>query len=58
MIPLEIILSLMKYYGLSYPTHILKFGGSGIGDNFLEYGSKQVNNIWVTNCSSYMFHYK
>ena len=36
-IPLENIASLMKYKGLSYPTHFLKNAGSGIGDNFLEH---------------------
>ena len=35
-IPLENISSLMKYLGLSYPTHFLKIAGSCIGDNFLE----------------------
>ena len=35
-IPLENSLSLMKYKGLSYPTHFLKTTGSGIGDKFLE----------------------
>ena len=43
MIPSENILSLMKYMGLSYPTHFLKIAGSGIGDTFLEYRLKQVN---------------
>ena len=40
MIPSENILTLMKYMGLSYPTHFLKIAGSGIGDNFLEYSLK------------------
>ena len=40
-IPLENIPSLIKYYGLSYPTHFLKIAGSGIGDNFLEHTLKQ-----------------
>ena len=43
MIPLENISSLMKYLGLSYPTHFLKIVGSGIGDNFLEHSLKQTN---------------
>ena len=42
-IPLENISSLMKYLGLSYPTHFLKIAGSGIGDNFLEHSLKQTN---------------
>ena len=42
-IPLENISSLMKYLGLSYPTHFLKIGGSDIGDNFLEHSLKQTN---------------
>ena len=42
-IPLEIISSLMKYWGLSYPTHFLKIAGSGIGDNFLEHSLKETN---------------
>ena len=33
----------MKYLGLSYPTHVLKIAGSGIGDNFLEHSLKQTN---------------
>ena len=41
--PLENILSLMKYKGLSYPTHFLKIAGSGISDNFLEHSLKQAN---------------
>ena len=39
-IPLENISSLMNYLGLSYPTHVLKIVGSGIGDHFLEYSLK------------------
>ena len=39
----ENILSLMKYLGLSYPTHFLKIASSGIGDNFLEHSLKQAN---------------
>ena len=43
-IPFENISSLMKYLGLSYPTHFLKIAGSGInGDNFLEHSLKQTN---------------
>ena len=42
-IPLENISSLVKYYGLSYPTHFLKIAGSGIGDDFLEHNLKQTN---------------
>ena len=42
-IPLENISSLMKYLGLSYPTHFLKIAGSSIGDNFLEYSLNQTN---------------
>ena len=42
-IPLENIASLMKYKGLSYPTHFLKNAGSGIGDNFFEHSLKQTN---------------
>ena len=42
-IPLENISSLMKYLGLSYPTHFLKIAGSGIGDNFLEHSIKETN---------------
>ena len=42
-IPLGNISSLMKYLGLSYPTHFLKIGGSGIVDNFLEHSLKQTN---------------
>ena len=42
-ISLENTSSLMKYLGLSYPTHFLKIGGSGIGDNFLEHSLKQTN---------------
>ena len=42
-IPLDNILSLMKYKGLSYTTHLLKISGSGIGDNFLEHSLKQAN---------------
>ena len=41
--PLENISSLMKYLGLSYPTHFLKIAGRGIGDNFLEHSLKQTN---------------
>ena len=40
---LENISSLMKYLGLSYPTHLLKITGSDIGDNFLEHSLKQTN---------------
>ena len=43
MIPLENISSLMKYLGLSYPTHFLKIAGSGISDNFFEHSLKQTN---------------
>ena len=42
-IPLENISSVMKYLGLSYPTHFLKIAGSGIGDNFLEHSLKHTN---------------
>ena len=42
-IPLENISSLMKYLGLSYPTHFLKIAGSGISDNFIEHSLKQTN---------------
>ena len=42
-IPLENIAFLMKYKGLSYPTHFLKIMGSGIGDIFLEHRLKQTN---------------
>ena len=41
-IPLENILSLMKYKGLNYPTHFLYTAGSGLGDKFLECRLKQV----------------
>ena len=30
-----------KCEGLSYPTHFLKSGGSVVGNNFLEYRTKQ-----------------
>ena len=36
-------LSLMKYLGLSYPTHFLKIAGSGISDNCFEHSLKQAN---------------
>ena len=42
-IPLENISSLMKFLGLSYPTHFLKIVGSDIGDNFLEHILKETN---------------
>ena len=41
-IPLENVISLMKYKGLSYPTHFLKTVGSDLCDNFLECRLKQV----------------
>ena len=41
--PLENISTLMKYLGLSYPTHFLKIAGGGIGDNFFEHTLKQTN---------------
>ena len=53
-ISLEIILSLMKYKGLSYPTHFLKIAGSGIGDNFLEYSLKKVT-IFALRIVSHTF---
>ena len=34
-------MSLTKFEGLSYPTHFLKSRGSVIGNNFLEYRTKQ-----------------
>ena len=43
MIPLENISSLMKYMGLSHPTHIFKIAGSGIGDNFLAHSLEKTN---------------
>ena len=42
-IPLDNILSLMKYKGLSYPTHLLKIAGSGICDSLFEHSLKQTN---------------
>ena len=36
-------MSLMKYEGLSYPTHLLKIGGSGINNYLIEYYTRQVN---------------
>ena len=42
-IPLEKISSLMKYFGLSYPTRFLKIARSGIGEDFLEHKIKQTN---------------
>ena len=40
-IPWEVIMSLTKYEGLSYPTHFLKSKGSVIRNNFLEYWTEQ-----------------
>ena len=36
-IPRENSLPFMKYEGLSYPTHLLKIGGSGIKNYRIEY---------------------
>ena len=40
-IPLEVLMPSTKCEGLSYPTHLLKSGGSVIRNNFLEYRTKQ-----------------
>ena len=53
-IPLENMLSLMKYKGLSYPTHFSKIAGCEIGDNFLEYSLKQVS-IFARRIDSQIF---
>ena len=53
-IPLENILSLVIFLGLSYPTHFLKIADSGIGDNFLEYSLKQVN---IMHDESFLKHF-
>ena len=64
-IPSENISSLMKYLGLSYPTHFLKIAGSGIGDNFLVHSFKQTNifarrivsqTLFATNKSKHIFN--
>ena len=40
-IPFEVLISLIKFEGLSYPTYFLKSRGSVIMNNFLDYRTKQ-----------------
>ena len=48
-------MSLTKCEGLSYPTHFLKSIGSVIGNNFLEYRTKQATLFARRNCFYALF---